>query len=169
MPRFQASAFWCWACGFCKPRVAPADGGMYGCLLVSLPFFRDLDAASVRGKKFYGPAVIAGYAIVLGFGAGVCLYGVNVLRRGNRLLGGALAVAGAGLYLVKLLSRVSSVYVGAEKATLGGLGILGLYHLSTVGYAQLQANGARPARWWLPALVAIAISIAMVMVREFWV
>jgi hypothetical protein len=110
------------------------------------------------GRRFYKPGVIAVFCL-LGVPVGTLLYGLNIARRGDRLLGYGLAVV-SGLILLFApfsngpdLSRVA-FYAGIFFA-------IGIFNLETGPYQLALSRGGQPARWWPPLLGVAGYIIAV--------
>jgi len=129
-------------------------------------------AQELAGRLFYSPNVIAAYC-VFSLPLGLLLYGLNLTRGWNRVMGYALtgisAVAVDGLLLASALgARISDI------SKLGALGLfVGIGVLNTEGgaYRRALSRGGATARWWTPLLwalgVIVVVAISRTIVRMF--
>ena len=124
--------------------------------------------SAVAGKRLYSPATVATYTVVGGLPLGCLLYGLNSTRRGGKWLGAALLVVAAASFVFMAVGAA----VGAHVALYGMLGLfggIGFYNLESGPFERAMAKGAIRARWWPPALIAIAsylvIGIVVVLFR----
>ena len=127
--------------------------------LKEIPVLQDL-----KGHHFYRPGVVATYC-VLSLPVGLCLYGLNVARRGGRVMGYVLAVV-AGVTFLWMLAAAAMGAVGMS-GLFGLLGVAaGLGLLKTEGgpYRAALARGGVTARWWPPLLWVIGSILVVVIV-----
>lgn len=111
---------------------------------------------SAETRRIYSPATIAAYSWLGSFPLGVLLFGINVSRRGKPAVGRGI-VASAVLLIAALMA---AGLAGAELPSMLPLNIviaLGLWKYETPRYERDLRSDARPARWWLPLLVALAV------------
>ena len=104
----------------------------------------------LQGRRFYRPGVIATYC-VLSLPVGLYLYGINVGRRGGRVMGYVLASTSG----VTFLGMLAAGAVGARVSGFGILGIfaaIGLLNMEGRPYRLALSHGGVPARWWPPLL-----------------
>jgi hypothetical protein len=122
------------------------------------------EAQDLSHVRLYRPGIIALYFAIGGLPVGCLLYGLNVARRGDRLFGYILAIAGAGTYLLLVLAVTSGVGVAGFGllALLVGLGVM---HMERRPYRDALRRGARPARWWPPLVAVVAILVSVILIR----
>lgn len=112
-------------------------------------------------RRFYPPGVLAAYAVLF-LPVGLYLYGLNVIRRGNRLPGCILA----GISGVAFLGMLVVAASGASVFTYGILGIfigIGLFRMESGPYRRAISRGGVAARWW-PPLLWVAGSVILVVI-----
>jgi hypothetical protein len=115
---------------------------------------------ALEGTRLYKPGVLAAYIVLSGLPIGLLLYGLNLARRGQRWLGGALWALSA-ILLALMLALV------AADGRVSGLGILSIpiaiwvYATERKHYALALQKGARPAKWWPPLLLLLGLILVM--------
>ena len=117
----------------------------------------------LAGVRLYTPGTIALYTI-LSLPVGMCLYGVNIYRRGRRLTGGLLSAMASTMFLVMLIA-------GTFGQRIGGFTILSLF--VALGFFKRESerrhsvisSGATVAKWWPPLLFAIGAMLVMAFVN----
>ena len=116
----------------------------------------------LQGRFFYRPGVVATYC-VLSLPVGLYLYGLNVARRGGRVMGYAMAGV-SGAVLVGMLVAGA---IGARVPGVGILGILvgiGLLNMEDRPYRVALSRGGLTARWWPPLLYVLGSGLLLVMI-----
>jgi hypothetical protein len=108
----------------------------------------------LAGCRFYRPGVIGTYC-VLSLPLGLWLYGLNLARRGSRVMGYSLAsICGATLLVMFAASvldaRVSPV--GIFPVLLGIVVGIRLFNIEGSLYRLAVSRGGMTARWWPPLL-----------------
>ncbi len=119
-------------------------------------------------QRLYSPGVLAVYTALGNLATGCVLYGLNLRARGQRGAGTASIVAG-GLFGVPFL--LSPYLTGGARTALfalSGIGAINVYRLERGPYAKARREGARPARWWPPAIVLLALGGLLSLV-EAWI
>lgn len=109
-----------------------------------------LPSQDLAGRRFYSAGVIGGYC-VLSLPVGLYLYGLNVARRGSRVMGYALTGASGLAFLAMLAATVT----GTRASGFGLFGIftgLTLLNMEHRPYRRSLARGGTPAKWWPPLL-----------------
>jgi hypothetical protein len=109
--------------------------------------------------------VLAAYFIVGTLPIGMCLYGLNVARRGGRWIGYTLFVMSA-LSLVLLLvvaarGQHPSWRILSLLSILVGIGVL---RMETGPFKRAIAKGATSARWWPPIVPVLLLIVLMALV-----
>jgi len=124
--------------------------------------------SAVAGKRLYSPAVVATYSVVGGLPLGCLLYGVNSTRRGGSGLGTILLAVAAASFAFMAVGAVLGAHVALYGA-LGWFGGIGFYNLESGPFERAMARGAIRAKWWPPALIAVAsylvIGVVVVLFR----
>ena len=116
----------------------------------------------LQGHGFYRPGVIATYC-VLSLPVGLYLYGVNVARRGGRVMGYVLSGLSGATFLGMLVA-------GALGARVSGLGILGIFagigllNMEGRPYRLALSRGGVTSRWWPPLLWVIGSILVVTLV-----
>ena len=131
---------------------------------VSVPTEKE-DLQGLRSCYFYRPEVIATYC-VFSLPVGLCLYGLNVARRGGRLVGYAMAGLSAALLVGIPFSSVLDSS-GLSLALPGVFVGIGLLNLEDRPYREALSRGGLTARWWPPLLWAVGLIIAAMSVLSF--
>ena len=115
-------------------------------------------ALPLAGKKVYSAGLIAVYTILGNVAVGCVLYGCNLQARGSHLFGRVIVVLG----IAGGLALLSAAMLGRGSAwSMGMLNLFTafcLYKFERVPVQVARRNGATPARWWPPAIVAFAIA-----------
>jgi hypothetical protein len=126
----------------------------------------NMETKDIETIKQYKPGVIAAYLALGGLPVGLYLYGLNILRRGQRWMGLLFcALSGAAFVLVAFIAATG------HKAT--GIGILGIvvalcvYLMERKPYNLAIENGATPARWWPPLLWVVGIILIVFLIIGF--
>ena len=125
--------------------------------------------AGLAGTSLYSPGAVAAYSLLGGLPLGCVLYGLNVARRGSRIMGTALSLLGAASYLFMLVATALGGESLAIYSFLGIFGAIGFYKLESGSFRQALNRGAVKASWWPPLLLAlfswvlIAIVVTLVM------
>ena len=117
--------------------------------------------------RFYRPGVIAVYC-ALSLPVGLCLYGLNVARRGSRVIGYTIL----GTSLVALVGIVLVGILGGRVSRIGLLSIIlaiGLQKMEVGPYQQALSRGGRTARWWPPLLWILGALIVALMIWAIFV
>jgi len=105
------------------------------------------------GVKLHHPGALAGYCL-LNLPFGLALYGVNVSRRGGKVMGTVFVILGTGLFGLMILAAA----MGTRVSGIGILGIfvgLGIFGMEYRPYTRAIRDGAGRARWWPPLLVIL--------------
>ncbi|MEZ4651015.1 MAG: hypothetical protein R3E97_19960 [Candidatus Eisenbacteria bacterium] len=117
---------------------------------------------SLDGRRFYHPGIIATYS-VLSLPVGMYLYGLNVARRGSRVMGRTMTIV-AGLVLLGMFVNAAA---GGPPLRTGALGIfvgIAMIRLESSTYRYAVAHGGTRARWWPPLLWVIGIGVLLALV-----
>jgi hypothetical protein len=123
----------------------------------------------LQGRRFYPPGVIATYCI-LSLPVGLCLYGLNIARRGGRVMGYGMAgisvitfggtfAAGAMGATVSMVSIVSTLPIFVA---------IGLLNMEDPPYRAALSRGGVKARWWPPLLWVIGSLLVGTIVVTFF-
>jgi hypothetical protein len=123
---------------------------------------KDSSIQSLQRRYLYSPDTIAAYC-VLSFPVGLYLYGLNVARRGGRIMGYFLA----GLSAIVFLGTLTADALGIRGSTFGVIGIfvgIGLYKMECSSYRLELSRGAAKASWWPPLLWILGLIVAVVIV-----
>ena len=116
--------------------------------------------------RLHRPGAIAVY-LVVGGALGFFLYGQNISRRGK-------PAAGRLICTLSALALVAAVILGAagqRMVSLGLIGILvaiGIYKKEDDAYRKSIVQGARPTRWWPPAIVLVGLVVAMLVIQKLF-
>jgi hypothetical protein len=119
---------------------------------------KDLDTI-----KLYKPGVIAAYLALGGLPVGLYLYGLNILRRGQRWVGVFFCSLSA-------LAFVMMAMVAATGHPAMGIGFLGIvvaicvYQMEKRPYQLAIQRGATSAKWWPPIFWVIGIFLLVALV-----
>jgi hypothetical protein len=99
---------------------------------------------------------------VLSLPIGLCLYGLNVARRGGRIVGYALAGLSSALLIGTPFSN-SPDFAGFSFLLPGVFVGIGLLNLEDRPYRAALSHGGLTARWWPPLIWAVGLIIAAFM------
>jgi hypothetical protein len=117
--------------------------------------------ADLTGTRLYSPEMIAAYLVLSGLPIGLFLYGLNMRRRGQAVLGGVMcilsAITLAGLFLAVAAGRPVAAF-GAGAALVA----IGMFSIESGPYRMALRRGAIRARWWPPAVWLVAIYVLTV-------
>jgi hypothetical protein len=119
---------------------------------------KDLDTI-----KLYKPGVIAAYLALGGLPVGLYLYGLNILRRGQKWVGVFFCSLSALAFIM-----VAMVAASGHPAT--GIGFLGIvvaicvYQMEKKPYQVAIQRGATPAKWWPPIFLVIGILLLIILI-----
>ena len=122
-----------------------------------------METKDTEAIKQYQPGVIAAYLALGGLPVGLYLYGLNILRRGQKWIG-LLFCALSGVAFILVAFVAASGY----KAT--GIGALGIatafcvYLMERNPYNLAIEKGATPAKWWPPLLWVIGIILIVFLI-----
>jgi hypothetical protein len=116
---------------------------------------RSATPQELQGRRFYSPEVIAAYCILLSLPVGLYLYGLNIARRGDRVMGYSMA----GISVITFVGGMFAVdAMGATMSPYRFLGIfvaIGLLNMEDAPYRAALLRGGTRARWWPPLLWVI--------------
>ena len=119
------------------------------------------ESKDLAGVRLYKPGVIAAYMVLSGMAIGLLLYALNVLRRGQRWLGGLILALSAALVIM----IVTIVTMGGRVSGLGMIGVLVaifVYQLERRPYTLALERGATPAKWWPPLFLVLGFLLIVV-------
>jgi hypothetical protein len=117
---------------------------------------------SLAGVKLYSPGVLAAYFILGNVPIGTALYGLNVARRGDRLIGYVLL----GASLLTLVLLCLAALAGRNLRGWGLLALvmgLGVWRVERGPYRRALQSGAGRARWWPPLIAVFGLLGALVL------
>lgn len=121
------------------------------------------EAKDLEGVRLYKPGVIAAYMVLSGMAVGLLLYALNLMRRGQRWVGGLiLALCGALFVLI-----AATVTMGGRVSGLGILGVLVaifVYQMERRPYALALERGATPAKWWPPIFLVLGLLLMIAII-----
>lgn len=126
------------------------------------------ESKDMKGIQLYKPGVVAAYLALGGIPVGLFLYGLNIVRRGQRWLGGTLCTL-AGIAFIMIIVSAS---LGGRR--LSGFGILGVlvaiwvYNIERKPYRLALQQGATPAKWWPPLFWVFGGILIVVFVATFF-
>ena len=117
----------------------------------------------MTGKRLYSPGTIAVYLVLSGLPLGLLLYGLNIRRRGQTVMGtilcslSAMALA-ALLFLVAAGQHVGSFGIAAVFVAIA------IMSVESSPYRAALERGATRAKWWPPAIGLIGIVVLFVII-----
>jgi hypothetical protein len=117
----------------------------------------------LEGVRLYKPGAVAAYLALAGIPVGLFLYGVNILRRGQRWLGRGLCVLSGVAYVM----LVTSAMVGGRVLGLGALGLpvaILVYKMERNPYRDAVQRGTTPAKWWPPLFWVLGIIVVIALI-----
>jgi hypothetical protein len=112
--------------------------------------------AEFQGRSFYPAGVLAAYCVVF-TPMGFFLYGLNLVRRGSRVMGWSLTVVSVALTTALMVS------VAINHPPSGGIGVfgvaaaIGILKMEAPQYRRAIAKGGSTAKWWPPSLMVLAL------------
>ena len=114
--------------------------------------------------RLYSPGAIASFALLAGLGVAMLLLGLNVYRRGGKLLGAGMAVLAA----LAVVREASLLWLGMGGITTPRLWMaapfaIGVMRLEAPLYQQALTRGAKPASWWPPTLLSLSLLALLVL------
>ena len=123
----------------------------------------------LAGLKLYKPYVVAWYMVVGGLPLGLCLYGLNIARRGQQWFGYSVsAFSGLVYIMVAALVHMGTVshriYLDNQGLLFGLLSVLlalFVQFMEQRPYKVAISKGATPAWWWPPMSWAIGVHLAL--------
>jgi hypothetical protein len=113
----------------------------------------------LRGRRFYSPGWIAAYSLLCA-PIGLSLYGINVARRGQRVLGG-IWIALAGIAVLALVVAASKRERRMETFLVGVVLAIVLFRVEQRPYERALAQGGIRAAWWPPWLCCLGAALAI--------
>jgi hypothetical protein len=127
---------------------------------------KDSPFRSLQRCYLYSPDTIVAYCVLI-LPVGLYLYGLNVARRGSRIMGYFMV----GLSAIALLGMLTGFALGIRVSTFGAIGIfvgIGLYKMECSRYRLELSRGAVNARWWPPLLWVLGLIVALVIILRIW-
>ncbi|MFH1700005.1 MAG: hypothetical protein ABIE07_05395 [Candidatus Zixiibacteriota bacterium] len=116
--------------------------------------------------RLYNPMVILTYYVLGGLPLGSLLYGINLSRRGNRVMGNILTILFGLTYILILILIAKRINVITLRLLSIFIGI-NVMKIEWNPYKEAIDKGAIPAKWWHPLLVAFAIFISIIYSYSF--
>ncbi len=116
-----------------------------------------------QSRSLYSPTTIFIYSVVGVLGTGVVLYGLNLFRRGQKVVGVIFCTIGALAFLGVCMLVVLGVRGSSSSALLVLVLAATLFNLEKGPYERAIKNGYGRAKWW-PPLVFAVVAIALVVV-----
>jgi hypothetical protein len=115
----------------------------------------------LSGRRLYQPGLLFVYFVLGGLPLGCFAYGLNLTRRGQRVMGTALWVVASAAFTALVIGAAA----GTAVPSMGILSVLvgiGVLQLETKPYKRAVAQGAVPAKWWPPMVGALGIILLVV-------
>jgi len=120
-------------------------------------------------RRFYQPWVLAAYCIIVNIPMAIFLYGINVHRRGNIVVGNLLKYTSAVvlvLFMVFLAISETNVKSNILHTLFRTFVGIGLFKFETPYYKKAIMSGASPAKWW-PPLLFVLLQVVVIILMSF--
>ncbi|MFC1572335.1 hypothetical protein ACFL6M_01930 [Candidatus Eisenbacteria bacterium] len=135
------------------------------------------NAGELAKTPRYSPEVLLAYFVYGGLLMGLLLFGLNTIRRGQKIVGGMIAGMATLAILVSFLpsSTGGTSFRGLSLHFLAVFIGIGVLNWEGPAFANWISRGGREARWWPPLLIFIGlivvgflVSYAVVPPSEDW-
>lgn len=124
------------------------------------------DDVPLSKAPFYSPSVLAVYCFLTNFGIGTLLYSINVFRRGYLWRGGAIATLSVMFLIAETFTAIPCIrFLAPERIVLNMLVAVCLYSSEKPHFNRAMRDGIKPARWWLPLVWIIVITLILTLLQ----